>query len=106
MEVYIARKEPEVRPLARVYYPGDAPLYMGNNVPLYLEWIIEGGDSELYLVPAEAGGWLRRAGYSGQRSQLRPVSLQKAQTIIRFVCAELETPARTDDKQPAPYTYY
>ncbi len=88
MEAYIPRVEPEVEPPVRVYYPGDAPLFMGNNVPLYLEWIVEGPGGDLYVVPAETRGWHRRIPYDGPRTNLRQVSPRKASTILRLLCDE------------------
>ena len=46
-----------------------------------LEWIIEGTDSNLYVVPAEPGGWLRRSEYQGQIEKLKVVSQKKAHSI-------------------------
>lgn len=60
--------------LYRVYYATDKPLP--------LEWIIEGTDSKLYVVPAEPGGWLQRSEYQGTLEELKAASQEEA----RYIC--------------------
>ena len=54
-----------------------------------LEWIIEGSDSNLYVVPAEPGGWLRRFEYQGQIEKLKEVSQKKARSICWTVYGDV-----------------
>ena len=59
----------------RVYPVSDQPLQMQS------EWIIEGKDGTLYVVPAEPGGWMRRSEYARQAEQLQAVSQEEARSI-------------------------
>jgi hypothetical protein len=52
---------------------------------LYLNWIVEGDDGNLYLVPAELDGWLRRSIYNGPREQLKPVDGTMGRAIIEML---------------------
>jgi hypothetical protein len=61
--------------------PEPYSIYHANHRPRRLEWIIQGTDSKLYVVPAEAGGWMRRSEYQGQVEQLKAVSQKKACSI-------------------------
>ena len=73
----------------RVYCTEGAPLSMADGTPLYLEWIIEGEDGKLYVVPAEPEGWLSRVPYTGQPHRLVPVCPQKAEAVVRLTSADL-----------------
>jgi hypothetical protein len=64
-------------------------LYYADDGSFLVNWIAEGTDGNLYLVPAEAGGWLRRAGYEGPSEALAPVCAEKARTIIWFVYGDV-----------------
>jgi hypothetical protein len=65
----------------RVYYIEDRS-YTHN-------WIAEGTDGNLYLVPAEAGGWLRRSEYRGLSDQLEPVAFSTATTVAWYVYGDI-----------------
>ena len=73
-------------------------IYYSDTKPIMINWVAEGTDGELYLVPAEAGGWLRRATYEGPCEGLVAVSPQKAHTITWYVYGDVGnvTIARTD----------
>jgi len=49
--------------------------------PLKPEWIVEGTDRHLYVVPAEPGGWMRRCEYHGPIQKLEVVSQKEARSI-------------------------
>lgn len=68
-----------------VYYPTHAHLYLGDATPLYLNWIVEDGDGNLYQVPAEMEGWSHRSPYSGPREQLKPVEPQMSGAILEVL---------------------
>jgi hypothetical protein len=57
--------------------------------PHRLEWIIQGTDSKLYVVPAYAGGWMLRSEYQGQVEQLTAVSQKKASSICWTVYGDV-----------------
>jgi len=88
-------------PSSRVYYPSDAELYIEGNIPLYLNWIVEGADGHLYVVPAEAGGWWKRHQYGGLNEKLETVTPEKARTIIQFVCGSQGDLSRDRYGKPA-----
>lgn len=79
----------EIVPSMHVYYPQEAALYLGEGVPLYLTWIVEGSDGKLYLVPCETTGWYRRSVYNGPSEGLKRVLPEDAQTIVQYVRGEL-----------------
>ena len=56
-------------------------VYHAIDAQLQPEWIIEGTDSNLYVVPADPGGWLQRSEYQGQIENLEAVSQEKARSI-------------------------
>ncbi|HEX8219708.1 MAG TPA: hypothetical protein VF914_10925 [Chloroflexia bacterium] len=74
----------------RVYYPTHAHLYLGDKTPLYLNWIVEGPDGNLYQVPAEVGGWAHRSDYSGPREPLKPVEVHMGKALIEMLRADGE----------------
>ena len=88
------RQTPHAGP--RVYYPVHAHLYLGDKTPLYLNWIVEGQDGKLYLVPAEAEGWLHRSSYSGPREQLKVVDVSMGRAIIEMLCVEADPFQRSE----------
>ena len=69
----------------RVYYPTHAHLYLGDKTPLYLNWIVEGPDGNLYQVPAEVDGWAHRSSYSGPREALKPVEAHMGKALIEML---------------------
>ncbi len=77
------RQKQQVGP--KVYYPVHAHLYLGDKTPLYLNWVVEGADGNLYQVPAEMDGWSHRCRYSGPREQLKPVDGPMARAIIEML---------------------
>ena len=79
----------------RVYCAEDAPLRLSDGTPLHLEWIIEGMDGKLYTVRSELGSWLRRTPYQGSLDGMKPVSSEKAETIMWLTYAD------TDDAENA-----
>lgn len=81
MEPDEAQATVQVQTPRRVYY--------ADKKPLMLNWVAEGTDGELYLVPAEAGGWLRRATYEGPCEELVAVSPQKAHAITWYVYGDV-----------------
>lgn len=64
-------------------------VYYANHATFMADWIAEGTDGNLYTVPAEPGGWLRRTPYEGQSHALTPVCAQKASTIVWFVYGDV-----------------
>jgi hypothetical protein len=64
-------------------------LYDVEQKSFHMTWVAEGTDGELYLVPAEAGGWLRRSAYNGPREGLAPISPERARTIMWFVYGDI-----------------
>ena len=60
-----------------------------NDEPPQLEWIIEGTDGNLYMVPAEPGGWLRRSDYQGQIERLKAISQEEARSICWTVYGDV-----------------
>jgi hypothetical protein len=70
-----------LQPAPKVYYT--------DNSPLPANWIAEGSDGYLYVVPAEPGGWLRRDRYEPHDEALNPVSPQKARTITWYVYGDV-----------------
>ena len=60
-------------------------LYRLDDTHLFLNWIAEGTDGRLYMVPSEPGGWKRRRAYDGGTDLLRPISAAKARAIVKFV---------------------
>ena len=56
-----------------------------DEAHVFLNWIAEGTDGYLYLVPSEPGGWKLRHKYDGQGAALKPVSPEKARAIMEFV---------------------
>ncbi len=79
----------------RVFYPAHAHLYLGDKTPLYLNWIVEGSDGNLYQVPAEVEGWSHRSIYKGPREQLKPVDGQMGIAIIEMLRVDGEPFQRT-----------
>ena len=66
-------------------------LYSLDDTHLFLNWIAEGTDGRLYMVPSEPGGWRRRHAYDGGVDLLHPISATKARAIVKFVggtCSE------------------
>jgi hypothetical protein len=57
---------------------------------LYLNWIVEGPDGNLYQVPAEVGGWAHRSDYSGPREPLKPVEVHMGKALIEMLRADGE----------------
>ena len=74
----------------RVYCEQEADAYVEDGTPLYLEWIIEGKDGELYSVPAEPGGWLRRRRYEECPDGLKLVPAYKAEIIVWLTYADTD----------------
>lgn len=64
-------------------------VYPMNDEPLQIEWIIQGRDDTLYVVPAEPGGWMRRSQYSGQTKKLKAVSQDEARSICWTVYGDV-----------------
>jgi hypothetical protein len=58
---------------------------------LYLNWIVEGPDGNLYLVPAEVDGWAHRSSYSGPREALKPVEVHMGKALIEMLRVDGET---------------
>ena len=86
-------------PSLRVYYPSDPELYVEGSIPLYLNWIVEGADGSLYVVPAEAGGWWKRSQYGGLNEKLEAVSPEKARTILHLVAGSLVASDLVEDRR-------
>ena len=100
---YWAQVEPG--PDAPVFYPLSTPIYLSaDDTPLYLEWLVEGADGILYVVPAERGGWRKRQEYTGARTSLKRVASDKAHLIITLLCAQA-FPSE-DYAQPSRTSYY
>jgi hypothetical protein len=74
----------------RVYCDNDAALRLEDGTPRHLQWIIEGNDGQLYGVPAEPGGWLRRKLYDGCLDKLQQVSAQEAVSIVWLTYADTD----------------
>jgi hypothetical protein len=60
-------------------------VYSVDDAHVFLNWIAEGTDGYLYLVPSAPGGWKQRHKYEGHMDALKPVSPQKARAITDFV---------------------
>lgn len=71
----------ETATVPKIYYPDEA-LFVMN-------WIAEGSDGNLYVVPAEPGGWLRHNGYEGPKVGLKPLVSPKASTVSWFVYGDV-----------------
>lgn len=100
---YDAEGEPQ--PRSTIFYPASPPLYLSaDDSPLYLEWLVEGADGILYIVPAERGGWRKRQQYTGTPNFLKRVKPDKAQLIVTLLCAQA-FPSE-DYAQPGRATYY
>lgn len=78
-----------------VYYPAHAHLYLGDATPLYLNWIVEDPDGNLYLVPAEIEGWSHRTPYNGPREQLKPVESKMRGAILEVLQVDADAFQRT-----------
>ncbi len=87
-------------PTLRVYYPSDPELYVEGSTPLYLNWIVEGADGSLYMVPAEAGGWWKRSQYDRLNEKLEGVTPEKARTILHLVAGSLVAFGLVEDRRP------
>lgn len=97
--------EGEPQPSSTVFYPASAPLYLStDDSPLYLEWLVEGADGILYIVPAERGGWRKRQEYIGTPNFLKRVTSDKANLIVSLLCAQ--APPSEDYAQLHRATYY
>lgn len=70
-----ARAETEISP----------KVYCVDEAHVFLNWIAEGTDGYLYLVPSAPGGWKERHRYEGHLEGLKAVSPQKARAITAFV---------------------
>jgi hypothetical protein len=64
-------------------------VYHTSLKPRQFEWIIEGVDGDFYLVPDEAGGWLRRSKYHGQVEKLKAISQTEARSICWMVYGDV-----------------
>jgi hypothetical protein len=84
METMTAEGPTRSEPTSAVYNVSSA-----NDEPPRLEWIIEGTDSNLYVVPAEPGGWMRRSEYEGQIEKLKAVSQEEARSICWTVYGDV-----------------
>jgi hypothetical protein len=60
-------------------------VYSIDDAHVFLNWIAEGTDGYLYLVPSAPGGWRQRHRYEGHVEGLKQVSPQKARAITDFV---------------------
>ncbi len=95
----------EPQPRSTVFYPASTPLYLSvDHAPLYIEWLVEGTDGILYVVPAERGGWRKRREYIGARKPLNRVNSDKAHLIVSLLC--VQAPPSEDYAQPRRATYY
>ena len=70
---------------ARVDMELSPKVYCADEAHVFLNWIAEGTDGYLYLVPSEPGGWKERHRYEGHVEGLKLVSPQKARAITDFV---------------------
>jgi hypothetical protein len=70
---------------ARVDMEVTPKVYCADEAHVFLNWIAEGTDGYLYLVPSAPGGWKERHRYEGRVETLKPVSPQKARAITDFV---------------------
>jgi hypothetical protein len=71
----------------RVYYPAEADLYLADGVPLYLNLVIATEENNLFLVPAEEGGWWKRSEFTGSRDELKQVDPRETPDMLSFVGA-------------------
>ncbi len=60
-------------------------IYSLEDAHLFLNWVAEGTDGNLYMVPSEPGGWRLRWRYRGEAQALTPISPEKAAAIADFV---------------------
>jgi hypothetical protein len=94
---------PTARLARRVYCEQEADAYAEDGTPLYLVWIIEGKGGELYSVPAQPGGWLRRTPYEARPDGLKPVPARKAEVIVWLTYADTDN---ADDVSLLAHTRY
>jgi hypothetical protein len=73
----------------KVYCTEDAPLRLADGTPLHLEWIIEGDEGDLYRVPAEPNGWLKRTPFQEQPQKLTRVPAPKAASVLWLTHADV-----------------
>ncbi len=70
---------------ARVETEVSPKVFCADEAHVFLNWIAEGTDGYLYLVPSAPGGWKERLRYEGHIEGLKLVSPQKARAITAFV---------------------
>jgi hypothetical protein len=51
--------------------------------------MMQGTDGNLYVVPAEPGGWMRRSPYEGQLETLRTLSQEEARSVCWIVYGDV-----------------
>jgi hypothetical protein len=81
--------EVEIETEAETLPETEPKVYYADDRSLLASWIAEGTDGNFYLVPAEAGGWLRRADYKGPYEELAPVCPEKARRIMWFAYGDI-----------------
>jgi hypothetical protein len=64
-------------------------VYYRPGTRISSDWIAEGSDGDLYLVPAEPGGWLRRELYVGPVDDLSRVPDEQAGTVVWYVYGDV-----------------
>lgn len=77
-------------PQAEAEYRLNNPrIFYVNETECIMNWVAEGSDGHLYVVPAEPGGWLRRNDYRGPQESLVPLSAPKAVTIEWYIYGDV-----------------
>lgn len=71
------------------YHLHNPRIFYLENSTYIMNWVAEGSDGRLYIVPAEPGGWLRRNDYRGSQEDLVPLSTHKATTIAWYVYGDV-----------------
>ena len=64
-------------------------VYRINDELPEVEWIVQGTDGTLYLVPAEPGGWMQRSEYTGQIAKLHTLSQEDARSVCWTVYGDV-----------------
>lgn len=77
-----------------------------DGTPLYFEWLIEGKDGALYIVPAQPDGWLRRKPFNERIDSLISVPPQIAEAVVRLTHAEVDDPGHLGAVSTGDYRNY
>jgi hypothetical protein len=54
-----------------------------------VQWIMQGTDGKLYVVPAEPGGWMLRSEFGGRIERLQVLSQEEARSVCWTVYGDV-----------------